>query len=92
SGDTDSSGIISDKGNDQSLENHSNTFGDESTRSRNECNDKSTSGDDTDIKPSYDIEQMLEVPYTAEYNVFVVETQHSEQPENMNNTALMEKG
>ncbi|GKE90050.1 hypothetical protein Tco_1567525, partial [Tanacetum coccineum] len=91
SGYTDSSGIVSDKGNDQSLENHSNTSGDESSRSRNECNDKSTSRDDTDIRPSYDTEQMLEVPYTAEYNVFAVETQHSEQPENMNNTYLMEK-
>ncbi|GKA25850.1 hypothetical protein Tco_0711959 [Tanacetum coccineum] len=89
--DTDSSGIVSDKGNDQSLENHSNTSGDESSRSRNECNDKSTSRDDTDIRPSYDTEPMVEVPYTAEYNVFAVETQHSEQPENMNNTSLMEK-
>ncbi|GKG39293.1 hypothetical protein Tco_0463438 [Tanacetum coccineum] len=34
---------------------------------------------------------MLEVPYTAKYNVFAVETQHSEQPKNMNNTSLMEK-
>ncbi|GJS11648.1 hypothetical protein Tco_0368444 [Tanacetum coccineum] len=91
SGDKDSSGIVSDKGNDQSLENHSNTFGDKSSRSRNECNDKSTSGDDTDIRPSYDTEPMVEVPYTAEYNVFAVETQHSEQPENMNDTSLMEK-
>ncbi|GJV24577.1 hypothetical protein Tco_1377272 [Tanacetum coccineum] len=63
SGDKDSSGIVSDKGNDQSLKNQSNTSGDEST----------------------------EVPYTAEYNVFAVETQHSEQPENMNHTSLMEK-
>nr|GEW26838.1 hypothetical protein [Tanacetum cinerariifolium] len=38
------------------------------------------------------IEQsMAEVPYTTEYNVFAVETQHSEQPENMNDTYLMEK-
>ncbi|GJX85322.1 hypothetical protein Tco_0336096 [Tanacetum coccineum] len=44
-----------------------------------------------DIRPSYDTEPMAEVPYTAEYNVFVVETQHSEQPENMNDTSLMEK-
>ncbi|GJX52221.1 hypothetical protein Tco_0280590 [Tanacetum coccineum] len=35
-GDTDSSGIVSDKGNDQSLENHNNTSGNESSRSRNE--------------------------------------------------------
>ncbi|GJR96987.1 hypothetical protein Tco_0269161 [Tanacetum coccineum] len=33
---------------------------------------------------------MAEVPYTAEYNVFVVETQHTEQHENMNDTSLME--
>ncbi|GKE58410.1 hypothetical protein Tco_1497595 [Tanacetum coccineum] len=90
-GDKDSSGIVSDTGNDQSLENQSNTSGDERSRSRDECNDKSTSGDDTDIRPSYDTEPMVEVPYTAEYNVFAVETQHSEQPENMNDTSLMEK-
>ncbi|GJU53417.1 hypothetical protein Tco_1227131 [Tanacetum coccineum] len=52
SGDTDSSGIVSDKGNAQGLENQSNTSGDESSRSRNDCNDKSTFGDDTDIRPS----------------------------------------
>nr|GEV97113.1 endonuclease/exonuclease/phosphatase family protein [Tanacetum cinerariifolium] len=74
SGDKDCSKIVSDKGNDQGLENQSNTSGDESSRSRNECNDKSTSGDDTDIRPSYDTEPMVEVPYTAEYNVFVVDT------------------
>ncbi|GJS56929.1 hypothetical protein Tco_0651713 [Tanacetum coccineum] len=54
SGDNDCSRIVSDKENDQGLENQSNTSGDESSRSRNECNDKSTSGDDTDIRPSYD--------------------------------------
>ncbi|GJY36993.1 hypothetical protein Tco_0422371, partial [Tanacetum coccineum] len=48
SGDTDNSGIVSDKGNDQSLENQSNTSGDESNRSRNECNEKINFGDDTD--------------------------------------------
>ncbi|GKB56182.1 hypothetical protein Tco_0912368 [Tanacetum coccineum] len=61
SGDKDCSRIGSDKGNDQGLENQSNTSGDESSRSRNECNDKSTSGDDTDIRPSYDMEPMVEV-------------------------------
>ncbi|GJQ94512.1 hypothetical protein Tco_0005651 [Tanacetum coccineum] len=91
SGDTDSSGIVSDKGNDQSLENYSNTSGDESSRSTNECNDKNTSGDDTDIRPSYDTEQMVEVPYTAEYNVFVVDKQHSEQPKCIINTCIGEK-
>ncbi|GJX57161.1 hypothetical protein Tco_0287058 [Tanacetum coccineum] len=91
SGEKDCSRIISDKGNDQSLENQRNTSGDESIRSRNECNDKSTSGDDTDIRPSYDTEPMVEVPYTAEYNVFVVDTQHSEQPESISNTCVVEK-
>ncbi|GKA99919.1 hypothetical protein Tco_0827913 [Tanacetum coccineum] len=90
-GDINFSGIVSDKGNDQGLENQGNTSRDESSRSRNECNDKSTSKDDTDIKPSYDTKPMAEVPYTAEYNVFSVETQHSEKPENMNDTSLMEK-
>ncbi|GJV35434.1 hypothetical protein Tco_1407911 [Tanacetum coccineum] len=47
--DKDSSGIVSDTRNDQSLENQSNTSRDESNMSRNECNDKSTSGDDTNI-------------------------------------------
>ncbi|GJT97784.1 ribonuclease H-like domain-containing protein [Tanacetum coccineum] len=89
--DTDSSGIVSDKGNDQSLENHSNTSRDESSRSRNECNDKRTYGDDTDIRPSYDTKPMVEVPYTAEYNVFAVDTQHSKQPECIINTCVVEK-
>ncbi|GKF83085.1 hypothetical protein Tco_0244741, partial [Tanacetum coccineum] len=61
-GDNDFSRIVSGKENDQGLENQSNTSRDESSRSRNECNDKSTSGDDTDIKPSYDTEPMVEVP------------------------------
>ncbi|GKB20552.1 hypothetical protein Tco_0854475 [Tanacetum coccineum] len=89
--DKDSSGIVLDKGNDQSIENQSNTPRDESSRSRNECNDKSTSANDTDIKPSYDTKPMVEVPYTTEYNVFAVATQHSEQPKNINDTSLMEK-
>ncbi|GJS18113.1 hypothetical protein Tco_0412585 [Tanacetum coccineum] len=37
-------------GNYQSLKNQSNISGDESSMSRNECNDKSTSGDDTDTE------------------------------------------
>nr|GEV67815.1 hypothetical protein [Tanacetum cinerariifolium] len=65
SGDTDSSRTVSEKGNDQSLENQSNIFGDEISRSRNECNDKGTSGDDTDIKPSYDTEPMVETDQNA---------------------------
>nr|GFB87233.1 hypothetical protein [Tanacetum cinerariifolium] len=90
--DKDCSRIVLDKENDQSLEKQSNTSGDESSRSRNECNDKSTSGDDTNIRPSYDIEPMVEVPYTAEYNVFAVDTQHSKQPECINNTCVVETG
>ncbi|GKE06369.1 hypothetical protein Tco_1398387 [Tanacetum coccineum] len=54
SGEKHCSRIVSDKGNDQGLENQSNISGDESIRSMNECNDKSTSRDDTDIRPSYD--------------------------------------
>ncbi|GJS78244.1 hypothetical protein Tco_0728125 [Tanacetum coccineum] len=34
---------------------------------------------------------MVEVPYTAEYNVFAVDTQHSEQPECIINTCVVEK-
>ncbi|GKB47002.1 hypothetical protein Tco_0897755 [Tanacetum coccineum] len=34
---------------------------------------------------------MVEVPYTAEYNVFAIDTQHSEQPESINNTCVVEK-
>ncbi|GKC68339.1 hypothetical protein Tco_1100937 [Tanacetum coccineum] len=89
-GDTNSSGIVSDKGNDQSLENHNNTSGNESSRSRNECNDKSTSRDDTDIRPSYDTKPMVEVPYNTEYNVFAVDTQHSKQSECIINTCVVE--
>nr|GEZ85404.1 hypothetical protein [Tanacetum cinerariifolium] len=53
-GNKDYSRIVSDKGNDQRLENQIITSRDESSRSRNECNDKSTYGVDTDIRPSYD--------------------------------------
>nr|GEU45093.1 hypothetical protein [Tanacetum cinerariifolium] len=91
SGDTNCSRIVSKKGNDQGLENQSNTIEDESSRSKNECNDKSTSRDDTNIRPSYDTESMVEVPYTAKYNVFAVDTQYSEQPECIINTCVMEK-
>nr|GEV52248.1 hypothetical protein [Tanacetum cinerariifolium]GEV61994.1 hypothetical protein [Tanacetum cinerariifolium] len=90
-GDTNRIGIVSDKGNNQSLKNQSNTSRNESSRSRNERNDKSTSGDDTDIRPSYDTEPMVEVPYTVEDNVFAIENQHSEQPESINDTHVMEK-
>ncbi|GJX35091.1 hypothetical protein Tco_0246648 [Tanacetum coccineum] len=46
---------------------------------------------DTDIRPFDDREPMAEVPNTIEYNVFAVKTQHTEQPENMNDTSLNEK-
>ncbi|GKF42928.1 hypothetical protein Tco_0126270, partial [Tanacetum coccineum] len=98
SGDNKCSRIVSDKGNDQGLENDKglknqhNTSGDESSMSRNECNDKSTSGDDTDISPTYDIEPMIEVPYTAKHNVFAVDTQRSEQSESISNTCVVETG
>ncbi|GKB75818.1 hypothetical protein Tco_0942713, partial [Tanacetum coccineum] len=72
--DTYSSKIISDKGNiqclendysktvnNQSSENQSSTSGNESSRSRNECNERSTFGGDTDVRPSYDTEPMVEV-------------------------------
>ncbi|GKE39156.1 hypothetical protein Tco_1462561 [Tanacetum coccineum] len=101
---TQSSWFVSDNGNAHSLENdcsmtgndqrskkQSSTSGNESSRSRNECSERSNFGDDTDIRPSYDIKPMAEVPYTVEYNVFAVETQHTEQPKNMNDASLMEK-
>nr|GFA94392.1 hypothetical protein [Tanacetum cinerariifolium] len=47
--------------------------------------------DDTNIKLSYDMEPMVEVPYTAEYNVFAIDTQHSKQTESTSNTCLVEK-
>ncbi|GJX09189.1 integrase, catalytic region, zinc finger, CCHC-type containing protein [Tanacetum coccineum] len=84
--------IVSYNGNVQGIETQSNTSGDESSSLRNECNDKSTSGDVTDISPTYDIELMVEVPYIAEYNVFAVDTQHSEQPESISNTCVVETG
>ncbi|GJZ37672.1 hypothetical protein Tco_0583863 [Tanacetum coccineum] len=90
SGEKDCNRIVSNKGN-QGLENQSNTSRDERSRSRNECNDKSTSRDDTDIRPSYETEPVVELPYTAEYNVFAVDTQHSEQPECIINTCVVEK-
>ncbi|GJS69916.1 hypothetical protein Tco_0702757 [Tanacetum coccineum] len=34
---------------------------------------------------------MVEVPYIVEYNVFAVDTQHSEQPESISNTCLVEQ-
>ncbi|GJV35622.1 hypothetical protein Tco_1408099 [Tanacetum coccineum] len=89
SGEKHRSRIVSDKGNDQGLENQSNTYGDESSRSRNECNDKCTFGDDTDIRPSYDTKPIVEVLYTTKYNVFAVDTQHMEQPECIINTRVV---
>nr|GEW57487.1 hypothetical protein [Tanacetum cinerariifolium] len=59
----------------------------ESARHKQEIQNR----DDTDIRHSYDTEPMVNVPYTAEYNVFVVGTQHSEKPESINNTCVVEK-
>ncbi|GJQ89858.1 hypothetical protein Tco_0000997 [Tanacetum coccineum] len=75
----------------QSLRIHNNTIYVESSRSMNECNEKSTYRDDTDIRPSYDTELMAEVPYTIEYNMFAVDTQHYEQPEYSINICVVEK-
>nr|GEV43936.1 hypothetical protein [Tanacetum cinerariifolium] len=83
--------IVSNKRNDPGSENQSNTSRYESSMSRNECNDKSTYGDDTNIYPSYDTEPMVKIPYTAEYNVFTVDTQNSKQPKCINNTCVVEK-
>ncbi|GKF13744.1 hypothetical protein Tco_0055206, partial [Tanacetum coccineum] len=46
---------------------------------------------DQDIKPCYDTKPMVKVPYIVEYNVFAVDTQHSEQPECIINTCVVEK-
>ncbi|GKD26652.1 hypothetical protein Tco_1232866, partial [Tanacetum coccineum] len=51
----------------------------------------SDKGNDQDIRPSYDTEPMVEVPYIAEYNVFAIDTQHSEQPECIINACVVEK-
>ncbi|GJU93787.1 hypothetical protein Tco_1318543 [Tanacetum coccineum] len=67
-GDETSSRIVSDEGNDQSLENQSNTSGDSSSKSGNDAH-----VDDADIRPIYDEEPLVEVPNTAEYNVFADE-------------------
>ncbi|GKC52067.1 hypothetical protein Tco_1074812 [Tanacetum coccineum] len=103
SGDTHSGEFVSDNrnthnlendcsktGNDQSLEKQSSTSRNESSRSRNECSERSSSRNDMDIRHSYDIEPMVEVPYTAEYNVFVFETQHTDQPEFIDDTYVVE--
>ncbi|GJX65486.1 hypothetical protein Tco_0299829 [Tanacetum coccineum] len=73
SGNNDCNRIVSDNANVQDLESQSNTSGDESSRSRNKCNDKSTSGDDTDISPTYDTEPMVEQSESIS-NTCVVET------------------
>ncbi|GJT57451.1 hypothetical protein Tco_0992505 [Tanacetum coccineum] len=78
-------------GNAQSLEKQSSTYGNESNRSRNECIERRNFRDDTNIRPSYDTEPMVEVSYNAEYNVFAVETQHTKEPEFVNDSYMMEK-
>nr|GEU53687.1 hypothetical protein [Tanacetum cinerariifolium] len=53
--------------NDQSLDNQTNTSGNER------------------------VEPMAEVPYTAKYYMFAIDTKHSEQPESISNTCVVEK-
>ncbi|GJR55164.1 hypothetical protein Tco_1405685 [Tanacetum coccineum] len=66
----------------------------ESCRSGNDMNnsgnEKNSSGNESS-NYGKESNNLGNVPYTAEYNVFVVATQHTEQPENMNDTSLMEK-
>ncbi|GJS31086.1 hypothetical protein Tco_0491706 [Tanacetum coccineum] len=45
----------------------------------------------TDSRPSFDVEPLEKVHYDDNYNVFANERQHSEQPESINNTCLVEK-
>ncbi|GKC22992.1 hypothetical protein Tco_1025142 [Tanacetum coccineum] len=104
SGNTNNSGIVTKKGNakssendcnktgnDQSSGNESNTSRNKSSRSGNECSEKRNSGNDTDIRPSYDTVQMVEVPNTTDYNVFAIEKQHTVQLEFINDTYVMKK-
>ncbi|GKB02140.1 hypothetical protein Tco_0830229 [Tanacetum coccineum] len=79
------------RGNNQSSEKQSSTSSNNSRSSGNECSERSNSGDDTNIRPSYDTEPMAEVPYTTKYDVFAIETQHTGQLEFLNDTSLMEK-
>ncbi|GKE19125.1 hypothetical protein Tco_1426702 [Tanacetum coccineum] len=43
-----------------------------------------TDADDAEIRPIYDEEPMAEVQLTAEYNIFAIGQQHTEQPEIIN--------
>ncbi|GKA87896.1 hypothetical protein Tco_0809660 [Tanacetum coccineum] len=52
------------------------TVQDDNSRSGND-----TDADDADIRPIYDEEPMAEVQLTAEYNIFAIGQQHTEQPE-----------
>ncbi|GJZ28039.1 hypothetical protein Tco_0572686 [Tanacetum coccineum] len=52
------------------------TVQDDNSRSGND-----TDTDDADIRPIYDKEPMVEVQLTAEYNIFAIGQQHTEQPE-----------
>ncbi|GJX16130.1 hypothetical protein Tco_0216962 [Tanacetum coccineum] len=79
SGNKVSNGFVSDKGNVHCSENDCHKTGNDQSSE----NKGSTSGNES--KP------MAEVPYTTEYNVFAVETQHTEQPEFLNDASLMEK-
>ncbi|GJY41031.1 protein DGS1, mitochondrial [Tanacetum coccineum] len=59
--------------------------GNESNNTRND-----TDVDGADIRPFYDTILMAEVPNIVDYNVFVVEKQHTEQPKFINDTYVME--
>nr|GEW70991.1 hypothetical protein [Tanacetum cinerariifolium] len=70
-------------------EKQSSTYGNESNRPGNECSKKSNSRDVINIRPSYDTEPIAEVPYTVEYNVFAVETQHIKELEFVYDSYMM---
>ncbi|GJW67804.1 hypothetical protein Tco_0122228 [Tanacetum coccineum] len=71
-------------GNDNNSRNKKNSSGIDYNSPRNESSDYGKESNSSG-KP------MTEVPYIAKYNVFAVETQHTDQPENMNDTSLIEK-
>ncbi|GJZ17471.1 hypothetical protein Tco_0553594 [Tanacetum coccineum] len=50
----------------------------------NNMSGNDTDANDADIKPIYDEEPMAEVQLTAEYNIFAIGQQHTEQPEMIN--------
>nr|GEW00796.1 hypothetical protein [Tanacetum cinerariifolium]GFA18502.1 hypothetical protein [Tanacetum cinerariifolium] len=61
------------------------------SNSGNECSERIKSGNDMDIRPSYDTEPIADVLNIADYNVFAIEEEHTWQPEFINDTYVMEK-